>query len=200
MVGKGDLRADHKAGPPVIEASRGDRGFLEEVVRRSGVQVRRCFQCRTCSGGCPFVQAMDYPPNVLLRLLLYGRRRQVLSCGTIWLCVSCNTCSSQCPMALDLSAVMETLRIMALKARAPIGRPNILEFHEEVARSLERYGRTHKLGIMLRYKLLTGSWFSDLDVGLKMFAKRKLELFPSRIKQVHEVARVFEGQLRRKKK
>jgi len=35
-------------------------------------------------------------------------------------------------------------------------------------------------------------WFSDMTVGLKMFAKRKLELLPSRTKNIAEVRRLFE--------
>jgi len=41
--------------------------------------------------------------------------------------------------------------------------------------SIERYGRTHKLEIMLRYKLKTRDLISDWTVGMKMLAKRKLD-------------------------
>jgi heterodisulfide reductase subunit C len=120
-------------------------------------------------------------------------RQEALECGTIWICVGCHTCSSQCPMGIDIASVMDTLRHMALEEGAAVAEPNILGFHEEVLRSLERYGRAHKLGIMWRYKLLTRRWFDDMDVGLKMLVKRKLELKPSRVKAIGEIIPFCKG-------
>jgi hypothetical protein len=55
-------------------------------------------------------------------------------------------------MSIDIAAMMDALRLMAVEEGVVIGKPNILDFHEEVLRSLEKYGRAHKLGIMLGYK------------------------------------------------
>jgi heterodisulfide reductase subunit C len=163
-----------------------------EVREQSGTDFYRCYQCRSCGNGCPFVQAMDYTPNQVLRLVQFGMRQEVLTCKTIWVCVGCHTCSSQCPMSIDIAAVMDTLRLMAVEEGVAIGKPNIIDFHEEVLRSLEKYGRAHKLGIMLGYKRQTGRWLKDLDVGLKMLAKRKLDLIPSRVRDVKEITELFQ--------
>ncbi len=48
-------------------------------------------------------------------------------------------------------------------------------------RSAYRCGRTHKLEIMLRYKLQTRKWLSDMNTGLRMMSKRKLDLRPSKV-------------------
>jgi heterodisulfide reductase subunit C2 len=93
---------------------------------------------------------------------------------------------------LSLAAVMDTLRLMAVEEGVAIGKPNIIDFHKEVLRSLEKYGRAHKLGIMLGYKRQTGGWLKDLDLGLKMLAKRKLDLIPSRVRDANkEIADLF---------
>ncbi len=168
-----------------------DRGFAAEVRRRSGADFQHCYQCRTCANGCPFVQAMDYPPNAIIRRVQYGLRQQVLECSTIWICVACNTCSSECPMGIDIPAIMDALRRLALEEGAMVAEPNILDFHREVLHSIKRYGRAHKLGIMLRYKARVHQWFADLDVGLKMLAKRKLDLRASRVKAIREITRLF---------
>ena len=175
-----------------IDTANQDRSLAGAVMARSGTNFKACYHCRACAGGCPFVKAMDYPPNAVLRLLQYGMTQEVLTCKTIWVCVGCHTCSSQCPMGIDLAAVMETLRLMAVEEGVAIAKPHILDFHEEVLRSLKRYGRAHKLGIMLRYKMKTKSWFKDLDVGLKMLAKRKLDLWPSEVKDIKEIAGLFQ--------
>jgi heterodisulfide reductase subunit C len=177
--------------PDLLKTGKPGPSLAAVVKERSGTDLNRCYQCRSCGNGCPFVQAMDYTPNQVLRLAEFGLRREVLSCKTIWICVGCHTCSSQCPMGIDIAAVMDTLRLMAVEEGVAIGKPNIIDFHEEVLRSLERYGRAHKLGIMLGYKRQTGRWLRDLDVGLKMLAKRKLDLIPSRVRDVKEITELF---------
>ncbi len=191
MMSRTEKLAELAAPYKVIEAGRLKRSLAAGVMAQSGTDFNRCYHCGSCANGCPFLQALDYPPNAVLRLLQFGMREEVLGCKTIWVCVGCHTCSSQCPMRIDLAAVMDTLRLMAVEEGVAIGKPNILDFHEEVLRSLERYGRAHKLGIMWRYKVQTRRWFSDMDVGLKMLARRKLDLRPSRVQAVGEIADLF---------
>ncbi|MFZ5448905.1 MAG: 4Fe-4S dicluster domain-containing protein [Thermodesulfobacteriota bacterium] len=179
------------AVPDIALADKLGPSLTAEVKERSGTDLNRCYHCWSCGNGCPFVQAMDYTPNQIIRLVQLGRREEVLTCKTIWVCVGCHTCSSQCPMSIDIAAIMDALRLMAVEEGVPIGKPNIIDFHEEVLRSLERYGRAHKLGIMLGYKRQTGQWLKDLDVGLKMLAKRKLDLIPSRVRAVKEITDLF---------
>jgi heterodisulfide reductase subunit C len=174
-----------------IEINKSSNTLLHEVSERSATNVSLCLHCRTCACGCPFLKGMDYPPNAVLRLLQYGLCQQALECKTIWVCVACHTCSSQCPVGIDIAAVMNTLRLMAIEKGISPGKPNILTFHQEVIRSLKHYGRTHKLGIMWRYKMYQQGWFQDLDVGLKMLVKHKLELWPSRVKAMEELSFLF---------
>jgi len=74
----------------------------------------------------------------------------------------------------------------------PPAEPDILNFHTEVVNSIRRHGRTHKLVIMLRYKLRQLDMFSDMNLGLKMLAKRKLDLRPSKISDQRIMKRIFE--------
>lgn len=168
-----------------------DREFASEVKRKSGTDLNLCYQCRTCANGCPFVAAMDHPPNALIRMIQYGLRQQVLECGTIWVCVNCHTCSSQCPNNIDIAAIMNTLTKMALEEGVQIGVQPILDFHVAVLRSIENYGLAYKLRVMLRHKLATGNWFTDFDLGLRMLTRRKLDLFASRVKGIQEIHRLF---------
>jgi heterodisulfide reductase subunit C len=179
------------APPDVVEAGKLRPSLAAEVDAVSGAGLNRCYQCGSCGYGCPFVQVMDYTPNQVLRLVQFDMRQEVLTCKTIWICVACHTCSSQCPMSIDIAAVMDTLRLMAVEEGVAIGKPTIVDFPEEVLRSLEKYGRAHKLSIMLGYKRQTGRWLKDLDVGLKMLARRKLDLIPSRVRNVKEITDLF---------
>jgi len=95
-----------------------------------------------------------------------------------------------------MPAIMDTLRQMAMEEGVDIAEPDILNFHKEVLNSIKRYGRTHKLEIMLRYKIKQRDLFSDMDVGLKMLAKRKLDLTPSKIKGIENIRQFFNNQER----
>jgi heterodisulfide reductase subunit C len=96
-----------------------------------------------------------------------------------------------CPQAIDIAAMMDAVREIAIQSGVTIAEPDILNFHKEVINSIERYGRTHKLEIMLRYKIRTLDLFSDMDLGLKMLAKRKLDLRPSTVKDHKEIDAIF---------
>jgi heterodisulfide reductase subunit C len=176
----------------LIDISRTGSSFMNEVKQRSGVNFNQCWHCQSCAGGCPFVAAMDYPPNRVIRLVQLGLKKEALESTGIWICVGCNTCSIQCPNAIDIPAVNDTLREMAIEEGVTVAEPDILNFHQEVLNSIERYGRTHKFEIMLRYKLRRRDWFSDMAVGLKMFAKRKLELLPSRSRDMQTIKGLFD--------
>jgi heterodisulfide reductase subunit C len=177
----------------LIDLKSCDRSFRHEVNELSGENVGLCWHCRTCAGGCPYVKAMDYHPHAVFRLVQLGLRREALENSTIWICVSCNTCSIQCPAAIDIPAIMDALRHMAVEEGVKIAQPEIVKFHEEVLSSIARYGRTHKLEIMMRYKVRMRQWFQDMDLGLKMLARRKLDLKPSKINRPEEVSRLFTG-------
>jgi len=177
----------------LIDLKSCDRSFGLEVNERSGETVGLCWHCRTCAGGCPYVKAMDYHPHAVFRLVQLGLRKEALESSTIWICVSCNTCSIQCPAAIDIPAIMDALRHMAVEEGVKIAQPEIVKFHEEVLGSIERYGRTHKLEIMMRYKVRMRQWFQDMDLGLKMLRRRKLDLTPSKIDRPEEVSRLFTG-------
>ncbi|MCP3942948.1 MAG: heterodisulfide reductase subunit C [Desulfobacteraceae bacterium] len=175
----------------MIELKKGHGDLARDIQKLTGINFNGCLHCRTCSNACPFVDGMDYLPNVLLRLVQMGMEKQALESSTIWVCVGCNTCCSFCPMAIDIPMVMDALREKALAQGVKIGEPDILNFHNEVLKTVKKYGRTHKLEIMMRYKLKKHDFLSDVGVGLKMLKKRKLDLTPSKIKDKKALGKIF---------
>lgn len=168
--------------------------FVDQVVRHSGVDLNKCYHCMTCAAGCPFFRATDFAPNSVLRLVQLGLKKEALECSTIWICVGCHTCSIQCPMGIDMAAVMDTLRHIAIKEGAAVAEPDILNFHRDVLHSIHHHGRTHKIEVMLRYKARKMEWFSDLAVGIKMLAKRKLHLRASKVQRIDVIRKFFHPQ------
>jgi heterodisulfide reductase subunit C2 len=178
--------------PECIEMMKTEPDFTTEIIRRSGVDVGLCWHCKTCSGGCPFAESMDYHPNQIIRLVQIGMKEAALSSSSIWICVGCHTCSTACPQAIDMAAVMDALRQTAIREGVAIAEPHIHDFHKEVVNSIHRYGRTHKLEIMLRYNLARRSPFADFNLGLRMLQKRKLDLLPSKVRRVSDIRKLFQ--------
>lgn len=175
----------------ILELNGSGADFKKKVEKKIGSGFNRCLHCHTCAGGCPFSRSMDPKPNGVIRMIQLGLQTEAFECPTIWICVGCHTCAVQCPMAIDIAGVMDAVRQLALAEKANISEPAIYDFHKEVLRSVERYGRTHKLEIMMRYKMKRHDWFTDMNTGLRMFAKHKLELFPSRVKDTEAIRQLF---------
>jgi heterodisulfide reductase subunit C len=94
-----------------------DPQFKYEVtVQPGGENIKKCFACGICTGGCP-VSDIDpaYDPRKIIRMILLGMKEKVLSSDFIWLCSLCNTCSFICPQNVRFSEVMGVLRDMAVK-------------------------------------------------------------------------------------
>ncbi len=185
------LQSAWKMSQDTVNFDKLESGFLADVARRSGENVSLCWHCRGCSNGCPFADSMDYLPNQVLRLVQLGMKKKAIECSAAWICVGCNTCSVECPQAIDMAAVMDAIRAIALEEKAAIGQPDIFKFHQEVVNSIRRHGRTHKLEIMLRYKMIKKDWFSDMNLGLRMLSNRKLDLMPSRVKKMSSIRAIF---------
>ena len=175
----------------VVELNGAGTEFLKAVKKKTGNNLSRCLHCRTCAGGCPFAADMNPKPNGVIRMIQLGLRKEAFECPTIWICVGCYTCAVQCPMSIDIAGVMDAVRQLALDEKADIAERGIHDFHREVIRSIERYGRTHKFEIMMRYKMKRRDWFSDFKTGVKMFAKRKLELMPSKVMDPNGIRGLF---------
>ena len=94
-----------------------DPGFKYEVARKPGGRnIRKCYACGSCTAGCPVFQVeTEYNPRKLIRMILLGMRKEVLSSKVIWLCARCYVCSANCPQDVDFSNIMMALRDMAVE-------------------------------------------------------------------------------------
>ena len=166
-------------------------GFLEEVEHRSGTPVAACFQCHKCSSGCPIGPDMDLLPSQVMRLTHLGLEGEVLESQSIWLCASCEACSTRCPMEIDIAAVMDALRILAVERKADVPDRRGKQLNRSFLGSVRNNGRVFEAGMMAFYKLRTGEFFADVDKVPKMLAKGKLSFLPKRSGSVKEVREIF---------
>ncbi len=90
--------------------------LAKEVEELSGENVFRCYQCGTCSAGCPFIEDMDLGPDEAIRYVAIDKT-EVLNSNTLWLCASCFTCAERCPRDINITKVMEALRQIILRKK-----------------------------------------------------------------------------------
>ena len=94
-----------------------DPSFKFEVSSHPGGEnLKSCFACGACTGGCPASEADNaYDPRKIIRMILLGMKEKVLSSDIIWLCSMCFNCSFHCPQDVQFVKVMAVLRQMAVK-------------------------------------------------------------------------------------
>jgi NADPH-dependent glutamate synthase beta subunit-like oxidoreductase len=81
-----------------------------------GEQVKRCYDCGTCTGACPAGESgSGFDPRKILHMIKTGMKDQLLGSPTIWHCTHCDTCLFVCPQGVRFSAVVDVLREMAIQ-------------------------------------------------------------------------------------
>ncbi len=158
----------------------------------SGEKLDRCYQCLTCSLGCPVSFAMDYCPDQVIRMVQLGLKEQVLSSSAIWMCLGCETCVARCPNEIDILRVMDTLREMMIQEKIKGKESLIPAFHQTFLYPIKVFGRQYELGMFLLLKLRTKNFFGDLGLGIRMLLKGKLAILPSRIKGSKQVKEIID--------
>jgi heterodisulfide reductase subunit C len=181
-----------------------DPGFTEQVRRESGVYLDRCYQCLTCTLGCPVARYMDHCPNEIIRMVQLGLKDQVLGCSTIWICASCESCVTRCPNEVNIPHLMDVLHQMALREGVKPKEPHVKKFHDAFMDPVKRFGRQHE-GLMSVEHFMRSRDFSvkTLKVaavlGIGMMMKGKIKLMPPKSgKGQAKVRQLFKVTMKRK--
>ena len=170
---------DTTAGAPDI---RPQAGFLAEVETALGRPISACFHCRKCAAGCPLADDSDLRPNQLIRLIQLGQRDEVFASQAIWLCLSCETCTARCPNGVDIAALCDALRSVAVSTGIDPAEPRVAHFHRAFLATVRKYGRSHEISLIRRFKFKTRSYFEHMKLGMKMFGKGKIKIVGKRIR------------------
>jgi len=76
--------------------------------------IKICYQCGTCSGGCPSAKVTGtFNPRKIIVNLLFDRKEKIIRDDVIWLCTACHTCSERCPELVYPSEVLFHLKNLA---------------------------------------------------------------------------------------
>jgi heterodisulfide reductase subunit C len=172
---------------------------LKDAVKQlSGVDLGVCLQCRKCSSGCPVAKLTQRRPSELVRDLRLGAGLELLESDLLGTCVSCETCSARCPMGVDVAAVIDALRGLALRHGASAGRGDARLFNRAFLRTVQAFGRTYEMGMIAAYKLGSGKWKNDVEKFPSLLRKGKIALLPPRGADRKTVRRIFQKTRRNK--
>ena len=79
-----------------------------------GFSVNYCYQCGTCSGGCPALRYTKiYNPRRIIENVLLGFKEETLKDPVLWLCTMCHACLEACPQGVQVSEILVILRNLA---------------------------------------------------------------------------------------
>ena len=153
--------------------SSGANDFLKRVEKRSGQNIRHCYQCGNCSAGCPADFAYDLSVNQIMRAIQLNQKDMALKSKSIWFCLSCSTCSQRCPNDIDVAEVMETLRHMA-RHEKNVAVPKVEKFWHSFLNTVRLFGRSYEIGTMVLYMLRSLRIYTDVDLAPNALSKGKL--------------------------
>ena len=109
-----------------LGAARFDPNLIKEVEARGGKNARLCFQCGTCTAGCPMGQRSGLRVRTVMRKANLGMR-EVLDDPDLWLCTTCYTCADRCPRRIMATDAIIALRNIATQQhKVPMSRIKIM--------------------------------------------------------------------------
>ena len=167
----------------MVEQYRND--FLKEVEANveDGNWVKMCMQCGVCSGSCTFGPHWEHPPQELFMLIRAGKREEVLTSNSVWMCTSCYSCIVRCPRDIPITHIMHGLASYAHRlGLAPKMNPT-RKFSKIFWDNLVKTGRVNEMQLTIRLYLMNGliegikTGFSMRNIGLGMLLTKRLNPF-----------------------
>ena len=127
-----------------------DKEFVKEMF--SSLQAKTsayCFQCCTCTNGCPVVlnckegamEELDLMPHQLMYAVRMGLKDLVMESRMLWACTECYMCTEYCPQGIQVCDVIYELKNMVVKERKDLTPRGIRLF----ANTLLDNGRTAEI-------------------------------------------------------
>jgi heterodisulfide reductase subunit C len=126
-----------EAKEDIINMDEMDFTFAEEIISYPGGEnLRKCFACGTCTAGCPISEIDEaYSPRRIIRQILFGMRKEVLTSPAIWFCLICYRCHAHCPQNVNFPDLMRVLRYLAIKGN--LVSPDIIDRINEIDKRIQ---------------------------------------------------------------
>ena len=169
----------------VVKVETYRNSFLKEVEANveEGDWVKMCMQCGVCSGSCPLGPYWDHPPQEIFMMIRAGKREEVLTSSSMWMCTSCYNCIVRCPRDLPITHIMHGLAHYAERlGLAPKNQPT-RKFAKLFWQNLTNKGRVNELTLGIRLYFMNGlvngikTALKMAPLGLNMYKSKRLSPF-----------------------
>jgi len=97
-----------------------DVGFIHEVKGLGGGDLKKCFQCATCSVACPISPDNKPFPRKEMIAASWGLKDKLVGNGDVWLCHNCGDCTTLCPRGAKPGDVLGAIRAYAVTEYGPV--------------------------------------------------------------------------------
>ena len=87
----------------------------QEIIRRSGVNPKKCMRCGKCSGTCPAYDQMEYHPHQFVMMVESGNIEPLLNSKSLYKCLTCFACVDRCPRGVEPAKLVEAVRLEVIR-------------------------------------------------------------------------------------
>ena len=91
------------------------KSATEQVLRSSGVDVRKCMRCGKCTATCPAFDEMEYHPHQFVYMVEKGEIEKLAASPSIYKCLSCFACVDRCPRGVEPAKLVEAVRLTVIR-------------------------------------------------------------------------------------
>jgi quinone-modifying oxidoreductase subunit QmoC len=91
-----------------------DLNFIKDVGILGGEDLKKCYQCATCSVVCPISPDNKPFPRKEMIAASWGLKDKLLKSADPWLCHNCGDCNTRCPRQAKPGDVLAAIRGQAI--------------------------------------------------------------------------------------